>query len=280
MSDPQKAVMERYQVILAYDGSQFQGFQRQAKARTVQGVVEAALRKLEWQGKSVLAAGRTDTGVHATGQVITFDLDWGHSPQELQQALNATLPCDVSALQVRVVAAGFHPRHDASARRYRYQLYCQAERNPLLERYAWRVWPVVDLTLLQQAADLLVGEHNLAAFGTPPRTRGSTVRTILEASWKEAAPYLVFEINAHAFLYHMVRRLVYMQVMVGLRKLELVALERALESAESLSLETSNTLLDENGKEGALVHGLAPSQGLILTEVSYLPRAVLDKDNN
>ncbi len=70
--------MERYQVILAYDGSHFKGFQRQAKVRSVQGVVEAALRKLDWQGKSILAAGRTDTGVHATGQVIAFELDWKH----------------------------------------------------------------------------------------------------------------------------------------------------------------------------------------------------------
>src|SRR4030042_5810785 len=86
--------MERYQVILAYDGSHFKGFQRQVNARTVQGVVEAALHKLSWQGISILAAGRTDTGAHDRGQVIAFDLEWDHEPQDLQQALNKYLPPD------------------------------------------------------------------------------------------------------------------------------------------------------------------------------------------
>src|SRR4030042_2957427 len=95
MTENRQPSMERYQVILAYDGSHFKGFQRQAKARSVQGVVEDALRKLNWQGNSILAAGRTDTGAHATGQVIAFVLDWDHGPQDLKQALNRYLPQDV-----------------------------------------------------------------------------------------------------------------------------------------------------------------------------------------
>jgi tRNA pseudouridine38-40 synthase len=93
--------MARYQIIIAYDGTEFKGFQRQAGARTVQAAVEAALHKIGWQGRSILAAGRTDTGVHAAGQVAAFDLEWEHGTQELQAALNANLPGDVSVRQAR-----------------------------------------------------------------------------------------------------------------------------------------------------------------------------------
>ena len=115
--------MGRYQVILAYDGTDFNGFQRQAsnKIRTVQGTVEAALRRIGWQGKSVLAAGRTDTGVHAFGQVITFDHEWKHSSEDLLAAINANLPQDVAARAVELAKPDFHPRFDAVARCYYYR---------------------------------------------------------------------------------------------------------------------------------------------------------------
>src|SRR3989337_127644 len=112
--------MVRYKVILAYDGTDFQGFQRQAKARTVQSVVEAALRSFGWQGKAILASGRTDTGVHASGQVIAFDLDWAHAPEALRSAINAHLPEDVAVQTVTQAADDFHPRYAAQARRYRF----------------------------------------------------------------------------------------------------------------------------------------------------------------
>jgi tRNA pseudouridine38-40 synthase len=204
--------MERYQVILAYDGSEFQGFQRQANTHTVQGVIEDALRKLGWQGRVLLAAGRTDTGVHAAGQVVAFDLEWQHPEQALLQALNANLPPAIAAQSVRRVPAEFHPRYSAAWRRYHYQVTCQPVRNPLLERYAWRVWPAVDLSLLQQSASGLIGTHNFAAFGTPqsvsptgvpcPKQHGS----YRFPGWLDrAAAFSAFEITANAFLYHMVR---------------------------------------------------------------------------
>src|SRR4030066_183891 len=112
--------MARYKVILAYDFSSVPGFQRQAKARTVQTVVEAALMDIGWEGKAVLAAGRTDTGVHALGQVIAVDLNWAHSIQELQRAINAHLPSEAVVRFVRQVSADFHPRYAAQARRYHY----------------------------------------------------------------------------------------------------------------------------------------------------------------
>ena len=253
--------MERYQVILAYDGTHFLGFQRQGKGRTVQGVMETALRQLGWQDRTILAAGRTDTGVHASGQVISFDLEWKHPAEALRQALNALLPADVSVCGVYPTRADFHPCYDAVSRRYRYQLYCQPVRDPLKDRYAWRAWPAPRIDLLEQAASLLVGTHDYAAFGTPPRTHGTTVRTVYKAGWQEAGADLFFEITATAFLYHMVRRLVYQQVMVGQGRLGLEAISEAISTA------ISQSLLPQ-GKR-FLVKGLAPAQGLRLVEVCY-----------
>ncbi len=245
--------MERYQVKLAYDGTHFLGFQRQGKGRTVQGVVEAALRQLGWQERTILAAGRTDTGVHASGQVIAFDLEWDHPAEALLRALNARLPPDVSALETHPTGMDFHPCYDATSRRYRYQLYCQPERDPLKERYAWRVWPSPQIELLSQAASMLTGTHDFAAYGTPPRTHGTTVRTVFQAGWLEDGSSRVFEITANAFLYHMVRRLVILQVMIGQGRLGMEIISRSFELKEKKSL----------------VKGLAPAQGLTLVEVNY-----------
>jgi tRNA pseudouridine38-40 synthase len=133
--------MARYKLILAYDGTEFFGSQRQSDERTVQSVLEAALRKLDWQGTSILLAGRTDRGVHASGQVAAFDLDWNHPPETLLRALNANLPPDVAARRISFAASAFHPRFDAVSRTYRYEIFCDPVRNPLRERYAWRVDP-------------------------------------------------------------------------------------------------------------------------------------------
>lgn len=249
--------MARYQVILAYDGTAFQGFQRQAGAETVQGDVEKALRNLGWRGRSILAAGRTDAGVHATGQVIAFDLDWKHSEDDLRAAINAHLPADVAAQGVVEAHGDFHPRYDAVSRSYRYHIFCQENRHPLRERFAWRVWQPVDLNRLALAAGLLPGRHDFAAFGSPLRAGGSTLRTVFEAGWRSIqaqweTPDLVFEITADAFLFHMVRRLVAAQVLVGQAKLE-------VEELANLLRHPSETV----------VQGLAPPDGLVLVNVAF-----------
>ena len=252
--------MARYQITLAYDGTDYSGFQRQArnkKSRTVQGSVENALRQIGWQGVSILAAGRTDAGVHAAGQVIAFDLDWGHGEDDLRAALNANLPFDVAAQSVYQARPDFHPRYDALARRYRYQIFCRLARDPLQERYAWRIWPAVDLERLQAAVIDLTGVHDFTAFGTPPRPGGTTVRQVFEAFWKAQkddfdGDRITFEITANAFLFRMVRKLVGFQVQIGQGELEIDSLRQCLISGS---------------KE--LVKKIAPAHGLNLIEVVY-----------
>jgi tRNA pseudouridine38-40 synthase len=246
--------MARYQVKLAYDGTPFQGFQKQARAVTVQGAFEAALRELGWKGSSILAAGRTDTGVHAIGQVVAFDLDWQHPTEALLAALNAYLPREIAAQSAARARDDFHPRYNAISR---YRIFCRAVRSPLRERYAWRVWPEVDFDRMEKAVQALIGAHDFAPFGTPPRSGGSTRRTVMGASWRAVTdgrepPELLFEISADAFLYHMVRRLVYLLVRIGQGRLE----------AEIVSEYLAHP--DQN-----LCQGMAPPQGLTLVSVSY-----------
>jgi len=254
--------MARYQVILAYDGTGFSGFQRQASGtgRTVQAEVETALRRLGWSGTTILAAGRTDAGVHAAGQVIAFDLDWRHGPASLQAALNADLPPDVAVREVHAAADDFHPRYDALLRRYCYRLFCSPTRNPLRERYAWRVWPALNAARLHACAAALIGEHDFVAFGSPPKPGGSTLRRVERAEWRsEPDDGWAFEIAANAFLFHMVRRLVGFQAAIAQGRQDPDAIHAKLHAPVPVS-------------PGA-VRGrtLAPPHGLTLVEVVYPP---------
>jgi tRNA pseudouridine38-40 synthase len=250
--------MERYQVILAYDGTRYKGYQRQAshsgkpEAVTIQRAVENALYQLGWQGKSVEVAGRTDTGVHASGQVIAFNLEWKHTLHDLRRALNAYLPFDIAARTVSRVPQNFRPRYAATHRFYRYRLFCDEVRDPLRERFAWRVWPAVDMTAMQNAAQRLTGEHDFAAFGSPARRGSSTVRHITRAQWLEDGPDYVFEIIGSGFLYHMVRRLVFFLVGVGQAKLEPERITSYL-----------------TGMVASPITGVAPPNGLTLVEVGF-----------
>jgi tRNA pseudouridine38-40 synthase len=247
--------MARYQVTLKYDGTAFHGMQRQANARSVQGEVETALRTIGWEGKSILAAGRTDAGVHASGQVIAFDFDWDHPLDHLKRAINATLPEDAAVSEVQIAGDEFHPRYDAIARTYRYHIFCQPERDPLRERYAWRVWPEPNPESLQKCAQLLVGEHDFAAFGTPPKAGGVTIRQVFSANWQMQADNYSFEVSASAYLYHMVRRIVSIQVEIGQGK-------QTQEQLESYLM----------GDFEEMIQGLAPAHGLFLTHVQYPPQ--------
>jgi tRNA pseudouridine38-40 synthase len=243
--------MERYKIIFAYDGTQFVGSQRQAHSRTVQSVLESALRKLGWDGKSILLSGRTDAGVHASGQVAAVDMTWNHTADDLRNALNSNLPADIAVRSVSRAEARFHPRFDARSRHYRYRVYVQPVRDPLQERYAWRVWPAPEADLLSEAASLLTGSHDFAAFGTSPRKCGSTTRWVATSQWTGESDQWTYDVIADAFLYRMVRRMVFGQVAVGLGKLTIEAFRQAIE------------------KQRKFPAGLASPAGLTLVEVKY-----------
>ena len=242
-----------YKSIVAYDGTNFEGFQRQKQGiRTVQASLESALSELGWQEHSIRAAGRTDRGVHAEGQVISFQLNWRHTSEALSRALNAHLPADVAIRETGIAPQDFHPRFSASSRCYRYTLFVDSQRQPLLERYAMRLKQAPDRDLMQKGALLLIGQRNYRVFGPSPRSKGSTIRRIIHAVWSEEAGRLVFEIEADAFLQHMVRRITAALLEIGMGRLTLAQFENLLEDP------------------GARWQGaLAPACGLCLMRVRY-----------
>ncbi len=247
--------MALYQIILAYDGTGFSGFQRQGNTRTVQSVLESALKSIGWREDSILFAGRTDAGVHAAGQVVSFSLDWHHSSVQLRNAMNAKLPDDVAVIEVSRKEVEFHPRYDASSRVYRYSIYQSPTRHPLLDRFAWRIWPALDGRYLNQAAQLFLGRHDFISFGRPMKKDASTVREVTSSFWRENPGVgWVYEIRANAFLYHMVRRLVYLQVKFSRQEIELEEIEKGLNHRDMKR------------------SGLAPARGLVLYKVNYEPQ--------
>jgi tRNA pseudouridine38-40 synthase len=171
--------------------------------------------------------------------------------------LNANLPADMAIQGISIVSPGFHPRFDAISRCYRYRLYCQQVRDPLREKSAWRVWPKIDGEALQKVAPLFVGQHDFASYGTPPRAGSSTVRTVMNTSWQAKEDEWHFEVQANAFLYRMVRRLVFVQVAVAQGIILVEAVARSLDE-QAGDLERS-----------VLPSGLAPAHGLTLVEVAY-----------
>ena len=250
--------MARYKLTLVYDGINFFGSQKQTNKRTVQGELEKVLADLKWIGRSTLFSGRTDTGVHAIGQVASVDINWAHSDEELLRALNALLPSDLSVKAVQLADEKFHPRFDAVSRIYQYRLFCQPLRDPILERFMWRVWPSVDNKRLVEVSKLMLGTHDFSAFGSPTTPRGATVRTLIKAEWTQVAENeWQFEVQANAFLYRMVRRMVFLQVAVAQGKIPLEAIVHSLVKQASVK------------SRSGLPSGLAPAHGLTLVNVEY-----------
>lgn len=245
--------MPRFKAVIEYDGTDFHGFQRQASGRTVQGEIEAALARMNaGRAVTVYGAGRTDSGVHARGQVVAFDLAWRHGTRVLLRALNANLARDVAARAVEQVADGFHPRFAARSRRYEYRIYNARIRSPAYERAAWHVWPPLDVDAMRAAARALVGEHDFASFGAAPDGKSNTVRTVYRAQWDVTEPLVVFEIAANAFLYHMVRSIVGSLRQVGHGELSQEQFTQRLAAAD-------------RSQAGPL----APPNGLTLVEVIF-----------
>ena len=184
---------KKFKAVLAYDGAAYRGFQRlNNTAMTIQGQVEAVLSQIADEPVSIVGAGRTDSGVHASGQVIAFEMPtWPHDPLALRAAMNALLPTDIAVLQIDYATAEFHPRYSATRREYRYLLALSSVRHPLLARTHWQVRISTGRNLghtverMNEAAAMLVGVHDFASFGTPPKSGATktTVRQVLNAAW-------------------------------------------------------------------------------------------------
>ncbi len=254
--------------LVAYDGTDYHGFQVQRSAPSIQGALEEALAACARPQSRVVGAGRTDTGVHASGQVIAVRVGWGHEVEALQRAWNTHLPPAIGIRSLEPAPEGFHPRFSALSRMYRYTV-CRPDRNgaaqrrsPLTDRYALFVAQALDVQAMQAAAELLVGEHDFATFGRSPQGE-STVRRVMRAEWQEVedglppfGPFpgrrLVFTIEANGFLQQMVRNLVGSLLEVGKGHWSVSDLSEAL-AARRRSRSAPP----------------APPQGLVLERVSY-----------
>lgn len=200
--------MPRYRALLEYDGTSYYGFQRQREGvPTIQGELEKALAVITSEAISITGAGRTDTGVHASGQVVSFQINWQHSLEKLQRAINVNLPRDIAVMQIEETTHFFHPRFSAKSRSYEYFIYNTAVPSPLRRLYSWHVRNPLDMAKMNEAAQALVGVQNFATFGQPPQGE-NTVREVLQANWQEKDHFFVFYICANAFLYRMVRSIV------------------------------------------------------------------------
>lgn len=253
----------RVRAAIAYDGTDYAGFQRQSDVATVQETIEVALAGVTQEQITIVAAGRTDAGVHALGQVVAFDTDWRHGVAQLHKAMNAVLPSDIAVFELEEADADFHPRFDARRRLYRYRVFNGTIQSPLTRRYSLHVPYSLDADRMHEAAALLVGEHDFATFGQPPQGR-ATVRRVFSAMWREVFSFgpfdaesgsgvcLEFDIEANAFLYRMVRSVVGTLLEVGQGRMSVQMFKDVFKSGE-------------RGQAGKTVE----PHGLCLMEVVY-----------
>jgi tRNA pseudouridine38-40 synthase len=198
----------RLKLILEYDGTGFHGWAAQPELRTVEGELRAAIAQVFPSFDNVAVAGRTDTGVHALGNVVSVDVEGGPPVDRAGEALNAVLPDDVAVTAAEAAPPDFHARHSARLRSYRYRIWCRGAPSPFEQKRAWWHPRPVDEERLAAAADLLLGEHDFRAF-TPTETQHEVFkRNVLRAQWHRRGHMLEFEITANSFLRHMVRTLV------------------------------------------------------------------------
>jgi tRNA pseudouridine38-40 synthase len=220
-------------MVVEYDGTRYCGFQIQARGQTIQSELERAVRAATLEERRIVGAGRTDAGVHARGQVAHFKTNWRHSWLELRGALNALLPDDIAVQKLLPVAAEFDARRSAQSRWYRYSVLNRPLRSPLAARFAYHLPTRLDVEAMNAAAECLLGSHDFAAFGQSP-SGGHTVREVFLARWRREEEWVRFDVEANAFLRHMVRSLVGTFLWVGTGKISpaefagiLVARERS-----------------------------------------------------
>jgi len=251
--------MSKFKLIIAYDGTGYEGWQVQKIGTGVQGKIEDALGKLFPSRPRVHSSSRTDTGVHALGMVVHFEVpksECAIQPRKLALALNAWLPEDVRVLQAARVGEDFHARFNAVGKQYRYFVWNHAAMNPLIRRTAWHVPRPLNLEAIRRAAPNFVGKHDFQSFAANAGYRKSShVRSLWRCDLKKSGPLLTFIIEGDGFLYKMCRGIVGTLVQVGLGK---------------FSAETMRELLEKKNRQFAGM--TAPAQGLVLWKVFYRER--------
>jgi tRNA pseudouridine38-40 synthase len=238
-------------LIVEYDGTAFHGWQEQRSgARTVQATLNGAIEELTGESVALVAAGRTDAGVHALGQVINFQLERPFAVDRLPAALNARLAPDLVVRHAETVPETFHARYSARARLYAYRIRQAIPRGAYQRQYAWAVPQSLDLAAMQAAGSRLLGRHDFQAFGRSPRPGGHTVREVLDVRVEYDADWVTILVSADAFLYGMMRRIAAALVEVGRRRHPLAWIDELL-----------------GGSTIGLVP--APAQGLVQVAVVY-----------
>jgi len=242
----------RFKIILQYDGTDFCGWQRQLKDRSVQAEIEETLKPLNQnQAVTVIGAGRTDSGVHAKRQTAHFDLVTDLPAETIRNALNATLPDDIYVDECREVAPEFHARFSATRRTYHYQIAMQPD--IFRRRYVWAITFPFELKLLQDCAAMVTGEHDFTALCRTSTEVENKICTVYESNWFQDENLLVYIITANRFLHSMVRMLVGSMMEVARGKYPVSAFKN---------------LLGNDGTEMQVY--TAPPQGLSLWNVKYL----------
>ena len=257
--------MPTYRLTLEYDGTEFHGWQQQPLALTVAGVLLDAVHTVSGERPALTAAGRTDAGAHAHGQVVGVSLARSWEPERLRAALNASLPADVAVVAAATWREGFDARRDAVDRTYRYIVVCRNGRAPVTRRHTWTVRGPFDLAAMRAAAQRLVGSHDFAAFGGPTSPGGSTVRTVhsidvaqhvIDADESDThLDSVVITARANAFLRGMMRAFAGALVKVGQGR---------------LAPEWISGVMDAGPGRSPLI-ALAPARGLHQWRVSYAP---------
>ena len=242
--------MPRFRMLIEYDGSAYCGWQIQANSKTVQGEIEHALRQIFSDHVGIVGAGRTDTGVHARGQVAHFDLEYQNDPGKILRSLNGILSTDIRIKEISLVDSQFHARYSAKLREYRYSI--APKPTALYRNYSWHLTYNLDLNSMNRAAKLIQGRKDFTSFCRTKSDVNNHFCTIKEAHWLEKDEFLVFIVQADRFLHGMVRALVGTLVDVGRGKLNLTDMNNILKSKNRTTASQS-----------------APANGLILEKIYY-----------
>jgi len=247
------ALTTRIILILEYDGTYYHGFQLQAGLPTIQGEVEKAIWKLTGERTRLMAAGRTDAGVHARGQVVSFRTRSSHPLETFVAGLNYYLPKDIAVKAAHRVRGSFNVRRHAVSREYNYYILNSLTRSPLGEQYCYLITAHLDVEAMNQACQMLVGEHDFASFVNNNEVAAKgTVRKVYRAEMRKDGESIIFNMLANSFLMHQVRSTVGTLIRVGLGK---------------MSCEEFYGILQ--AKQPGLAWPTAPARGLCLTQVKY-----------